>query len=210
MNDLRPHLYVECKQPHIFERPEHCEECELDPDNEIHALPETAPSTPLPAVAGFFLAILTIILACSGQAQTTPLQHGHISSFNQTHAFLAIKVENLPPAEERERLPQRIDYIQYVDYLVADGFTLPTGAALHRTVYTFSADADGFLLLKLSKPCSPGEKETDVGVVLVCPPSDGEVLAACADPSRGIQPLFHGVPEEIVPCPNQRRRAVRK
>jgi hypothetical protein len=71
------------------------------------------------------------------------------------------------------------------------------------------ADEDGWLLLKLSKPCSPDEVTTDVGLVTACPPRQDNRLFACVLPANGITPLYMGVPAEKVTCKAGKRRAAR-
>jgi hypothetical protein len=164
-----------------------------------------------PPLIALLLAILCVVLAAAmlAHAETQPpsLQHGHIAEHltTKTHAYLAIQLSIVP------NTPQRIDYVQWVDYLVGDGYVLRNGAVISRSVYTSDATPDGWLFLKLAKPCAPGEIHTDYGLVTVCPPDDGHgVVDACVNPTRGITPVFNGVPPELEPCPAPKRRAVRK
>lgn len=159
---------------------------------------------------GFLLAICVLIAAAVAirADEPQPFQHGHIVPFltTNTHAYLAIKLPVIPSTL------QRIDYEQSFDYLVSDGYVYRNGATITRFALTSEATEDGWLLLKLSKPCSPGEWQTDVGLVIVCPPKEGPggVISACVNPNYGITPLFSGVPPELVRCPSGRRRATRK
>lgn len=165
-----------------------------------------------PLLVAMLLALLYVAAAVAmlARAQEQPpraLQHGHIAEHltTPTHAYLAIHLPFVPTSA------QRVDYVQWVDYLVAEGYVLRNGALISRSVYTSDATPDGWLLLKLSEPCAPGEKETDVGFVTVCPPDDGSgVVDGCVNPARDITPIFSGVPSELVPCGPARRRAIRK
>ena len=158
-------------------------------------------------VAALLLAAVSLTSSAVAQDATVHLQHGHLVEelTTATHAFLAIQLASIP-AE-----PQRIDYGQRIDFLIADGCVYTNGTTISRSVWTDEASLDGWLLLKLSKPCSAGERETDVGTVIVCPPQDQSgVVGACSNPTYNITPLFNGTPPELVPCAPSRRRAVRK
>lgn len=163
--------------------------------------------------------IALLVLAMSGSQRPVPerpeYQHGHLADVpfivdsdgvrwsGSSYAFLAVKIDpNVTPVT-------CIDYVQEVDYLAQDGYELRRGAAIARCTLTSEADEDGWLFLRLAKPCAPGETSTDVGLVTVCPPRTSNLVAACDSPTSGIPPIYFGVPPETVPCSPSRRRAVR-
>lgn len=161
------------------------------------------------------LALIAIVLAvCSVDAQSLQYQHGHLINipvvfdsdglpiWSTTHAFLAVKLETVPPKSAC------IDYTQTVDYLdLGSGAVVRAGATISRCVLTSQAGEDGWLILPLSKPCGPDEATTNVGYVTVCPPRlDGGTVDGCTSPAAGITPLFAGVPPERVACGLARKR----
>lgn len=125
---------------------------------------------------------------------------------SERHVFLAVKLDTPVPAGS-------VEYVQDIDYLVSsEGYVLRSGGEVSRSVNTAEADAEGWLVLKLSKPCAPDETLTDVGMVRVCPVrvvGDNRIFA-CALPSNGISPLYAGVPAEKVRCRPGKRRAARR
>lgn len=155
-----------------------------------------------------YLTIALIILclaATCAQAARIKFQHGHLVNlpvyfdsdgfplWSRTHAFLVVQVGS--SSEEG----QVVDYTQEVDHADIGGGVTVIGGVINRTTTTASATHDGFLILPLSKPCSPGEAWTYVGKVTVC--LRGEVVGRCEPGSV----LYEGVPPETVSCVTKRR-----
>lgn len=169
-------------------------------------------------LSAFLLASLCITFTvCSAEGQSLQYQHGHLLNipvlfdsdglpiWSTTHAFLAVRLESAPETTTC------VEYVQQVDYLDLGGGEVLKGGAISRCVLTSQATHDGWILLPLSKPCSPGETSTDVGRVTVCPPRKaGDPLDACTVASTGVVPIFDGVPPEMVTCGAvKKKRAVR-
>src|SRR5205085_3105159 len=90
-----------------------------------------------------------------------------------------------------------VDYMQSVPYLSGDGYYVPGGATILRTLFTSEADDEGWLLLPLLRTCSPDVMSTTAGEVTVCPPRDfggSDVIGGCLSPQLGIAPLWAGTP----------------
>ncbi len=184
------------------------------------------------AIVALIVVYLTALVVCAGavfgqaidrqareQAVASPaFAHGHLvdipyltdsegtTYWSREYAFLAIKLDHVPQA------PAAIDYTQRVSYLDSKRYDLPDGGTIARSIPTTEASEDGWIILPLSKPCTPGESYGYVGLVTVCPPRDyatDTLVFACESLTSGIAPLYRDVPEEMVWCGEGKRRAVR-
>lgn len=164
-------------------------------------------------LSAFLLAILCLVFAFAARGQE--LRHGHLVDIpslldrdgtvwtSAAHAFLAVKLPVVPITT------QIVDYTQEVDYLSTAQFDLRDGGVIGRSAYTNAATWEGWLILRVSKPCAPGEIWSDVGYVTVCEPRpEGGVMDACRR-IGGPAPIYAGVPEERVLC-IAKRRVVRR
>lgn len=166
-------------------------------------------------VAAAAVTVYVATLHAQDRPETRPvlpatIQHGHLVDIPEwrstqgdvyrasEYAFLAIRLSYVAPESEQ------ITYLQWVDYLNDGRYYLPFGATKGEAIWTSQATPDGWLILPLAKPCGPHERETDVGLVIVCPPNTEH---RCVLPFSGIVPLFEGTPEEKVTCTNRRRSA---
>jgi hypothetical protein len=164
------------------------------------------------------VALFVLMSARPAHSADVVYQHGHLADVpaildedgltlrSSNYAFLAIHLDTVPES------PAAIDYTQTISYLNNGRYELPAGGTIARSVSTTQADADGWILLPLSKPCLPGQDFTIAGLVTVCPPRDyvtGTIVHACAIPANGVAPIFYGFPAENVRCGTKRRSAGR-
>lgn len=162
-----------------------------------------------------FVLLASIIAAPTVGAQSLRFEHGHLidlpvvfideeAFWNREFAFLAIKLPTPLPEPA-----QAVDYTQKADYFpFFGGAESVRFATISRTVWTDQASSDGWIILPLRKPCAPGQDETRVGRVVVCPPrADSQVVDGCTLGLPGMPlPVYAGEPEETVRCTARTRK----